>query len=149
MKSPAITATLEGKNKTLYLQVRQYQYAKILNIMMFIIFLYCLNIKVLFVFFRPLPLLKKELDPIFAKLWKVRSFPPMRTTKAQLKLNSQMVRRLPALSFYSPCLCFTMICVYLCWRAGIGWWTGVSCCWCHHTSDCPLQAQLHIRNMQH
>ncbi len=31
MKSPAITATLEGKNKTLYLQVRQYQYVKILN----------------------------------------------------------------------------------------------------------------------
>ncbi len=38
MKSPAITATLEGKNKTLYLQVRLYQYAKILNIVMFIVF---------------------------------------------------------------------------------------------------------------
>lgn len=64
MKSPAITATLEGKNKTLYLQVRQYQYSvsEYNNVYYISVIL-----KVLFVYFRPLPQLKKEQDQIFAK----------------------------------------------------------------------------------
>jgi len=35
MKFPAITTTLEEKNKTLYLQVRQYKYAKIMPYLLY------------------------------------------------------------------------------------------------------------------